>query len=491
MTDRCDIERCSEKVCPGKRQCVEDIITTSCRSENDSQCRQYIKTRCALPPLPTDCSKIMCGTGMYCREKKGGKGVKCARARNCDQLSCSEGFFCSETVEGPVCRSMEDVSTSSQPPKPTFPTERPTPFVPTATVSTPFPNFCDFCAGLGQVCEVVNGSYQCTEPTGCDSVRVDYCLNTLGQLCEEINGTAECVFAESCSDINCPSGTICNDFGSLAFCNPVTVAETCEQLNCERIPGQVCEQSNDSAVCVIGCTADFMQICAIAQARCEVVNGFPECVREVKQDCEELVCTEGGTCVHVSLPSRNFSLAQCVALQLVEFFPTIEQFMCPGSPTPQCQVTDICTDVFQDGKFLTFVCNNFTTNCIDDTTCGLNEGCIDAPSGLGAAISFTSICLPTDKTVFELGASCASGLKQCPSGLVCQDVFLEGVAVGASCGFPSPILFGSSCAELEPCQASLECVESFVAGKGGLAQCVDKTAADSLFELFMSILPPS
>ena len=468
VTHRCDVERCGEKNCPGKRECVEEIVPPSCPG-NGTQCRQFIRSRCILPPSPTDCSQITCGPGMYCREIRGGKGVKCARARNCNQLTCSEGLSCSETEEGPMC-----MATSS--PMPTS--------TPTVSISTPFPNFCDFCASLGQDCSVVNGSYQCTEPTKCNSVRIDYCLN-LGQLCKEINGTTTCDFANSCSEINCPRGTVCEDSFGFALCNRVTVAKTCDQLNCEFLPGMVCEQRNGSAMCVTGCSAQFIEICASAQARCEVVNGLPDCVIDTQQSCENLNCTEGGTCVHVSLPSRNFSLALCVSSQFIGFFPTIESFMCPGSPTP-CQETDICTDVYQNGLFISPSCNNFTTDCIDDTACALNEVCTDVPNDLGVTLTFTEICLPK-MLVFEFGDSCASDSKQCPDGLVCQDIALEGVNIGTSCGTLVPNPIATSCAQLEPCPASLECANYYVAGSDAVAQCTDKESADNLFQVYMSL----
>ena len=102
VTDRCDTERCKDKVCPGKRQCVEEVVPPSCPSGNP-RCRQLIRSRCVLPPPPTDCSQITCGLGMYCREIRGGKGVTCARARNCFQLKCDEGFVCLEMEGGPMC----------------------------------------------------------------------------------------------------------------------------------------------------------------------------------------------------------------------------------------------------------------------------------------------------------------------------------------------------------------------------------------------------
>ena len=104
VTDRCPVQRCHDKVCPGVRECVEVVRPASCPEDvAKSQCRQYIKAKCILPPPPTNCSQISCGEGMFCRERRRRVGVTCARARNCNQLTCDEGSICTEMEEGPVC----------------------------------------------------------------------------------------------------------------------------------------------------------------------------------------------------------------------------------------------------------------------------------------------------------------------------------------------------------------------------------------------------
>ena len=116
VTNRCPVERCNDKMCPGVRQCVEEVRPASCPEDlPQSLCRQYIQARCVLPPPAMDCSQISCGPGMFCRERRGGKGVTCARARNCNQLACDEGSICTETEQGPQCvisiaRSCEDLN---------------------------------------------------------------------------------------------------------------------------------------------------------------------------------------------------------------------------------------------------------------------------------------------------------------------------------------------------------------------------------------------
>ena len=101
VTDNCDVERCSDKVCKGKRQCIEEIVPPSCPG-NDT-CRQYIKSRCVLPPSPTDCIEITCGPGMYCQRARRGKEATCARAQKCFQLTCDKGYVCVQMEEGPMC----------------------------------------------------------------------------------------------------------------------------------------------------------------------------------------------------------------------------------------------------------------------------------------------------------------------------------------------------------------------------------------------------
>lgn len=102
VTDRCEVPRCRDKECAGKRECVEDIVPATCPADNP-RCRQHIRSRCLHPPPSTDCSQITCGPGMYCRKKRGEKAVKCARARNCFQLTCDEGFVCLDMEGGPMC----------------------------------------------------------------------------------------------------------------------------------------------------------------------------------------------------------------------------------------------------------------------------------------------------------------------------------------------------------------------------------------------------
>ena len=499
MTDRCAVERCADKVCVGKRQCVEETVPASC-PEGRPMCRQYIRAKCMLLPQPTDCSQLTCGPGMYCREKRRGEGVTCARIRNCNQLTCSDGLSCTETDEGPKCVdiTMEPATTATMSP-----------------VSTPFPDFCSFCERFGQVCEVVNGTYECIDPAECIPARVDYCLSINGQLCEEKDGKAECVFAESCNDTECPQGFVCEEFSFLmiAYCNQLTTAETCDELDCESIPNQVCEQRNDSAVCVPGCNENDNETCKLLGGRCEVIDGVPQCVvpstcdelecdpgfqcivveaftndtqdiatciPELKAFCEESSCPSNQFCYQQNIPSLNFSFAQCLTQDVLDSFPIIDNLKCSTASEPLCMESEICTDVYENGQLLSFVCNNYTTDCTDDTSCESDQVCTDLPSSI---VSFSSICLPKDENIFKLsvGSGCASSTRQCPSGFVCQDVLFGGMTIGTSCGVTVPNVIGGTCAELE-CVESYVCVEGFVLGRNGLAQCLDEDLINTLLE---------
>lgn len=100
VTDRYPVERCSDRVCPGLRQCVERVRPATCpEGIPQALCRQYIQARC------TNCSQVSCEAGMFCRRLEESQEVACVRARNCDQLACDEGFLCSMTAAdgGPRC----------------------------------------------------------------------------------------------------------------------------------------------------------------------------------------------------------------------------------------------------------------------------------------------------------------------------------------------------------------------------------------------------
>ena len=144
VTNHCDVERCGDKLCPRRRQCIEEIVPSSC-PENHPRCRQYILARCVLPRELTDCSQVSCGLGLFCRENKQRKEVACVRARNCNQLTCDAGFSCTESGGGPQCVQEEVTVQCSQ-------------------------ELITLCEQRLARCDVVDSSPQCVVPMDCNDI---------------------------------------------------------------------------------------------------------------------------------------------------------------------------------------------------------------------------------------------------------------------------------------------------------------------------------
>ncbi len=91
VTRRCEVRRCRNRVCPGRRPCVERIMPEQCplRSPN---CRQYINARCIFP---RNCEQLSCEAGTICRETIFGI-PQCVPsiAISCDELKCPRGTVC-------------------------------------------------------------------------------------------------------------------------------------------------------------------------------------------------------------------------------------------------------------------------------------------------------------------------------------------------------------------------------------------------------------
>ena len=139
--------------------------------------------------------------------------------------------------------------------------------------------------------------------------------------------------------------------------------------------------------------------------------------------------------------------------------------------------TEACTEVFEDGRFLTLTCN--IVNCTE-SSCPSNRECTEIPDDLvqELEIQFRHSCsLPG----FVYSETCASAASLCPLGLACHDVVFEETTIDIRRGVSAPTYSGLSCEELA-CPAPLECYESIVEGKGGLAQCVPDESLDIIIE---------
>lgn len=102
VTDKCGVETCDEKECPERRTCIEEVYPPSC-PDDDRHCRQYIRSRCELPPPPrppSDCSLILCPDKMpvcVVEETRLGPRARCRpppAPTSCDQVKCDEGMEC-------------------------------------------------------------------------------------------------------------------------------------------------------------------------------------------------------------------------------------------------------------------------------------------------------------------------------------------------------------------------------------------------------------
>ena len=93
VTERCQVPRCKDRMCKGKRFCVEEVRPPSCpQGQPRSLCRQFIATRCVLP---TTCEELACPSGTICAANARGS-LKCITsiARSCADLRCPKGTVC-------------------------------------------------------------------------------------------------------------------------------------------------------------------------------------------------------------------------------------------------------------------------------------------------------------------------------------------------------------------------------------------------------------
>ena len=275
VTDRCDVERCGDKDCPGERQCIEETVPASCLGGRP-QCRQYIRARCVLPPPPTDCSQISCGPGMFCRERKRREGVTCARARRCNQLECDQGFTCTETEAGPMCAMSKPFTSCEEAgcPEGTLCSEF---SIPTRKLSVaqcirrdiaetlatfesgfscdPDDMFCDAqtegCAEVfedGRLLIFECNAFNCTDDTSCPSDRVcreipDFLRQMFQIPFDTVCNLPDIVFSETgCASLTnpCPPGLACHDIISAGVTTaigcgisaPTYSGSSCAELGC-------------------------------------------------------------------------------------------------------------------------------------------------------------------------------------------------------------------------------------------------------------------
>lgn len=106
------IERCEDKVCPGERVCMEEVL--GCPERNPDCGIMRIKSSCVFMPSPrppVSCDEVLCEEGFVCtvEDSRNGEVAKCRRfiPKSCDELTCDEGYECRvrENTNGePVAR---------------------------------------------------------------------------------------------------------------------------------------------------------------------------------------------------------------------------------------------------------------------------------------------------------------------------------------------------------------------------------------------------
>lgn len=336
VTSRCDVERCADKICPRRRQCLEENVPSSCPA-NRPLCRQYIRARCVLPPKPTDCSQISCEPGLFCRERKRGGGVRCVRARNCEQLTCDAGFSCNETDNGPQCI-------------------REQPMV------------------------------QCSEEL------TTLCRQRMGK-CEVVDGVPQCVLVTDCDDIKCEPGLQCtvlrNVTGQdIAICAS-DIAPTCQNTTCSL--GALCvELSLPSIRLSVGAclSRDFASIVPIfEQSTC--AGNSQRCDQET-QVCVDIF--EGGqflsfTCYDLINCTDNSSCFSYLSYQLT----------CAEVPSDVIDLgfTDVCVPAGETRFEFGGSCATVTKQCSPGLTCqdiAISGNIVGTTCGVSTAPSIGPSC---------------------------------------------------------------------------------------------------
>lgn len=250
------------------------------------------------------------------------------------------------------------------------------------------------------------------------------------------------------------------------------------QQTAARSPGMFCRERKWKEGVYVTCV--LLQRCSQLECDkgyvCTETEAGPTC--NLPSSCEEASCVEGMVCTTFSVPSHELTVAQCVSQNVAANLPVFgSDFSCSSDVMICNDQTEACTEVFEDGRFLTLTCN--IVNCTE-SSCPSNRECTEIPDDLvqELEIQFRHSCsLPG----FVYSETCASAASLCPLGLACHDVVFEETTIGIGCGVSAPTYSGLSCEELA-CPAPLECYESIVEGRGSLAQCVPDESLDIIIE---------
>ena len=298
----------------------------------------------------------------------------------------------------------------------------------------------------------------------CDTVRCDE------RICPILRRCIEEVVPSTCPD----NGRPCRQYLRSRCVLPPPPAD-CSQITCG--PGKYCRDRRGGGVKCAPVTRCRHLECNEPYV-CQETEEGPVCQLDLPSTCEQADCPDGMACSVFSIPSREISIAQCVSESIAANLPVYDnQFSCSSELMICDEEREACTEVFEDGRFLTLSCN--LINC-PEVACPSNRECVEVPPALvqELGIGFTHTCTPPG---FRFSLTCATAVDPCPAGLACHDINFEGTTIGIGCGISAQTYSRSSCQELD-CPAPLECYERDTEGRGSLAQCAPEESVDVILE---------
>ena len=440
VTDRCPIETCNEKQCPGNRFCVEERVPAECPQGNP-RCRQHIEAKCVLP---TDCSQITCDDPeeICIVRNSRPRCVDPSRIRECRERDCESspgGLQCRQVIAGfeffvcqtpPRCTAARVEFCEATSNRTCIEFEGDT----ACTAS------CEQlgCERFGQECvRRRDGGFTCAPPATCTVSLVEFCEQTLRE-CQESNGTASCV--ATCNTLQCESvGQECvmATDGSVSCEVPVTCIDalvsfcrqfslecqefngtarcitTCETLQCESF-GQECVMGNDGRFsCEIPttCTPAREAFCAQFSTVCAESNGTTSCAitcatlqcesfgficndtgpepfcmvpTDIPISCDAVECDPGSNCFVITAEGIGTNVPTCIP----GIGRTCEDVICTGN-TPACLLTELPDRDFQITQCfidIDFQPPTSLNNCSTDP-CNPVETCVDLEQR-GIVVSF-------------------------------------------------------------------------------------------------------
>ena len=458
VTDRCSVTTCKEKECPETRECVEEVVPAQCANEN-STCRQYLRSRCELlpkPAPPSSCDLVMCGEGTICmiEERRGGSVARCRerRPQSCEDIECESGLVCFERRrddEGkpPVIRCIQEKL-------PRFPED-------CAAVLCPENTTCQLFGAEGR-----RKRARCVKPR--DDIKLtcdDLDCEAIEMVCRETAAGARCVPSE------CPAGLVSrqlmNSNGSLTdLCVPPgNFADTCEEAKC-----------NSDQVCILESFPERN----VSYATCTAIGDTPT---PTANSCEELACDKEQLqeCVLISIVDQPTTAYCGSSIEITRIILIIDMIRSGIKPPDDMKLT--CDDL--DCEANEMVCR--------ETAEGARCVSSECPLGLVNRNGPTAdLCVPPG----DFADTCEEA--NCNSDQVCiLESFPERNVSYATCApkeaiSDTPTPTANSCEELA-CDEEQECVLISIVDQPTTAYCgssIDITRIVLIIDMIKSGIKP-